>query len=76
MTALQYVMSMHKCVGGFFSIERKCARASGSEIRRWIEQSSVVINGEVVREITWELKLPIRSFVLFPKSETRRITIL
>ncbi|BAG41478.1 hypothetical protein [Ralstonia phage phiRSL1] len=57
-------------------MEKPCTKASGSEIRRWIQQSSIVVNGQVVRDPKAVIALPVTSFVLFPKSPKKRITIL
>lgn len=74
--ALQYLSDISEACGGFFSMEKPCTKASGSEFRRWITQSSVVINGQVIRDPKAKIDLPVVSFVLFPKSPKKRITIL
>lgn len=76
MNVLQYVSDMSQACGGFHSVEKRPAKASGSELRRWIQQSAVVINGQVMRDPKAKIELPVKSFVLFPKSKERRCTLL
>lgn len=47
-------------------------KASNSEIKRWLQNGSVLVNGKRVR-FDEELTFPIESLVLFPKG--RRITL-
>ena len=79
MQALQYVLDMSAACGGFFSMERPCTKATNSEIRRWMKsgvKSAVVINGQDIRDPYTQIELPVQSFVLFPNSPKRRITLL
>lgn len=46
---------------------KKVGRASTSELKRWIQNKAVLINGEPV-EWSEELDYPILSLVLFPKN--------
>lgn len=73
MTAEQWFRSLH-LICQFQSIETPNKIASGSEIRRWMEQNAVIVNGEKLspKEV---MGFPIISVVLFPKSEIRRTTI-
>ena len=50
-------------------------KPSNSELRRWIEQGSLLINNErcTPNEI---IDFPLISVVLFPKSEKKRTTLL
>lgn len=59
----------------FMSVEVPGKVASGSELRRWIEQGSILINGERIKPDEL-LDFPMISVVMFPKSEKRRSTIL
>lgn len=48
--------------------------ASGSSVRRWIDNRSIECNGEVVTKgtkITW-----IGSLIIFPKNIERRVTLV
>lgn len=65
------VLLSNQC-GGFMSRERS-GKVSKSELKRWCEKRSVIMNGEPVetREI---LDFEITSLVLFPKGN--RVTIL
>ncbi len=46
---------------------RKVGVASSSDLRRWIQNGALVINGEKVN-INEELDFPVFSVVLFPKN--------
>jgi hypothetical protein len=74
MTGLEYILSLNE-VCQFHSTERPPEKASKSELRRLLDQSSLRINGKVVRSKD-EVEFPIVSVILFPKSEKKRITIL
>lgn len=56
------------------SIERTCTVASGSEVRRWLKNKAVLINGETPGPED-EVTFPIRQLVFFPKSK-RKTTVL
>lgn len=74
-TAFEYIMRIHNFGGeklGFWSRETK-GFASGSEIRRWLDNSAVRFNG-VPKKSKERLDSPVHSIVLFPKGN--RITIL
>lgn len=59
---------------GWRSTEGK-SELSKSELRRWCDKGSILINGETVAwNEPWDF--PIFSFVLHPKSEKKRITLL
>lgn len=48
---------------------------SNSEIRRWLDQKSVIINGKKPSSkemVQW----PITQLIFFPKSEKRRTTVI
>lgn len=71
MTALDYMLHLHKGVHGFWSKEDKKV-ASNSEIRRWLENSAVRFNGRALK-VKDMLDFPLHSIVMFPKAN--RITI-
>jgi len=48
------------------SRERPGQPLSNSEIRRWIANGSVLVNGERPRLIECEVETPVRQLVLFP----------
>lgn len=73
MNAYEWVLRLNQAVGGFFSTESPKKRASNSEIRRWFEKGSVVINGKAVKKDD-EMTEPIHSCVFHPKGK-RRCTI-
>lgn len=79
MTALEYMLMLNDMVGGFFSTGQggsgTVVKASKSEIRRWLQQSAVMIDGVKLQSEKTLIKFPIKSLVLFPKSDTKRITI-
>ena len=59
--------------GHWQSIEG-CKKASNSELKRWLENKAVIVNGE---PLIWdeEMDFHIFSVVLFPNSELRRCTL-
>lgn len=59
----------------FPSVEVPGKKASKSELQRWLDQGSVLINGERVSRDEL-MDFPIISVVLFPKSDQRRCTLL
>lgn len=72
-TIFQFIKELH-LICQFQSIETPNKLASNSEIRRWIDQSSVLINNERCKPDEL-LDFPIISMVLFPKSDTKKTTI-
>jgi len=70
MNAWELLMNLNK-VCHFMSRERS-GKASNSELKRWIKNQALVINGEKVK---WDeiMDFPIFSVVLFPKN---RVTLL
>ena len=70
-TALEFIISMKPCVP--MSQERE-GPASNSEIRRWLDQSAIQINGKKPKskEI---IEFPVTQLVYFPKSNKSRATV-
>ena len=72
-TALQVMMDLNK-VCHFSSNEKKGEKASNSELRRWLDQSSVEVNYRPIKASDpWPPV--IKSIVLFPKSPKKRATL-
>ena len=59
---------------GFWNTEEN-KFASNSVLRRWIEQGAIRFNDKIVKPDTM-LDFPILSLVLFPKSDTKRTTLV
>lgn len=57
------------------SIEKAPEPASKSEVRRWLENSAVVINGKKPKPMDL-VEFPITQLVFFPKSDKRRTTVI
>lgn len=74
MNCRQWIVELNKTCS-FMSVEQGCKRATNSELSRWIEQGSLLINGERV-SLKEEMDFPIISVVLHPKSKNRRITLI
>lgn len=70
MPALQYLMPLVKGVWDHSNNKP----ASGSAVRRWISEGTIVVNGERVTADEM-LDYPVFSIVVFPKSDRRRITL-
>ena len=72
MTAWEWLRDLHT-VCSFQTREGiKVGKASNSELRRWIQNKALLINGKAVTP-TEELTFPLTSVILFPKY---RITLL
>jgi hypothetical protein len=56
------------------SVEKPCTKPSNSEIRRWLDQKAVVING-LRPSASSEVSFPIVELVFFP-SGNRRTTVI
>lgn len=57
------------------SIEKPCTYPSKSEIKRWLNQSSVLINGTKPKAED-DVEFPITGLVFFPKSKTKKTTVI
>lgn len=72
MNVLQYLLSLRPAVP--MSREKPCTVASNSEVRRWIADGSVHINGD-----RWaadeEAPVQVWSLVFFPKAKSRTTII-
>lgn len=73
MNALTYLNNLRPAIP--YSAEKPCSLASNGELRRWMDNGSVLINGE---RVTWneEIDFPVCSLVFFPKSEKRKTTLI
>jgi hypothetical protein len=75
MTALEYLLEIHELGScGFWSKENPNIPASRSEIRRWLANGVLHINGKAVKAddiIDYEIK----TVVLFPKNALKRVTL-
>lgn len=56
------------------SVERKCEHPSGLELRRWLDQGAVIINGKTPKAAE-EVEFPIEQLVFFPNAK-RRTTVI
>jgi len=70
MNAWEFLRDLHKVC--FFQSRERTGIASASELKRWIQNGVLVINGERVQ---WDelMDFPMISVVLFPN---KRITLL
>jgi hypothetical protein len=67
MTAFDFLLSLHENWCYFQTREgAKVGAASNNELRRWLKNGAVVINGIKVSPTT-AIQFPITSMVLFPK---------
>lgn len=72
-TVLQFLTQLRPALP--MSVERPCTPMSTSELRRTIQNGSVLINSERVAP-TEPLDFPVFSVVFFPKSANRRTTLV
>lgn len=73
LTAWQWLISLHQVCHFQTREGKKVGRASNSELKRWIENKALVINGEPVAPGE-PIDFPMTSVVLFPKHG--RVTLL
>jgi hypothetical protein len=73
MTALQYLISLRPALP--MSKEKPCTAASNSELRRWLRDGAVLIDGERIAADE-QVPFPVASLVLFPKSPSGRCTLV
>ena len=66
MNALMFLRDLHKVCHFQTREGKRVGEASGSELKRWLQNGAVVVNGE---KVAWdeEMDFLIFSFVLFPK---------
>jgi len=73
MTAFAHLKFISDKCCGFWSTERVKERASNSEMKRWFDKKSVIINGEC-RSWNEEIDEDLFELILFPKSDKKRIS--
>ncbi len=73
MNVLTYLNNLRPALP--YSSEKPCTLVSQSELRRWIANGSVVINHERVT-MDDEIDFIVHSLVFFPKSKTRKTTLV
>lgn len=66
MNAWMFLRELHKTCHFQTREGRLCGEASASELKRWLQNGAVVVNGE---KVAWDepMDFPIFSYVLFPK---------
>lgn len=71
LTGWEFMRSLHKTC--CFQSRERVGLASNSELKRWLQDKAVLVNGE---PLGWDedMDFPIFSLVLFPKG--RRVTLL
>lgn len=71
MNAWEFLRELHSVCSFQTKEGRKSGKATASELKRWLQNGAVLINGE---RVEWNEKIdfPVFSMVLFPK---RRITL-
>lgn len=67
MTSIQFLTNLHQVCNFQTREGKKVGKASTSELRRWIQNKALLINGETV-EVNEEIDFPVFSVVLFPKN--------
>jgi hypothetical protein len=68
-TAFGIMKNLSKLVGGFYSTERPPSKITNSELRRWFQKGSIIING---KKVSWnDVIEDIESLVLHPKGKRK-----
>lgn len=67
MTAWQFLRSIHELCSFQTREGKKVGKASSSELKRWIQNGAMVVNGE---KVAWDEQMDFEMFsvVLFPKN--------
>lgn len=73
-TAYEYLKKFKDCGYLPMSIERPCTEASNSEIKRWLKNSAVIINGKKPKPDD-EIEFPITELVYFSKGKSKTTVI-
>lgn len=71
MNALTFLNSLRPALP--MSIEKPCTIASNGELRRWMRDGAVLLNGRPLREV--DFVDDVRSLIFFPNSKKRRTTL-
>ncbi len=69
MNALAWFLKLNKGVGGFWSTENPKRTASNSEIRRWFQKGSIIINGK--KASIEDIIVEIDTCVIHPNGKAR-----
>lgn len=72
-TAYEFILSMRPAIP--FTTGGHRVPASNSEVRRWLEQSAVLING-VKPKPKDVIQFPVTQLVFFPKNPNSRTTVI
>lgn len=67
MNAWEFLRSLHELCSFQTREGKKVGKASSSELKRWIQNKALIINGETV-DWNEEIDFPVFSVVLFPKN--------
>ena len=73
MTAFEYLKQLHDVCQFQTREKSKTGMASNGELKRWIKNNALVLNGFRVVDFNEEIDYPLFSVILFPNN---RITIL
>ena len=74
MTAFEYLKFIKEHGYLPMSIERPCTEATNTEIKRWLKNGAVIINGKKP-DVNDVVELPITELVFFPKGK-RKTTMI
>jgi len=74
MNAIDFLLEINKVCGGFHTNEKGSAKASNSELRRWLQMGAIRINNTRPKPFDI-IEFPITDLVLFPKGD-RRCTLV
>lgn len=72
MTAFEFILHLGVIP---MSIEKPCTKPTNSEIKRWLNQSAVIINNQAAKPND-EIQFPVTHLVFFPKSANRKTTVI
>lgn len=73
MTAFEFIKELDNRIDGCglpLSTEKPGQRASNSEIRRWFQKQSILVNNKPIGEKD-EIQFPLTGLVFFPKGQRK-----
>ena len=73
MTSLQFLQSLRPAIP--MSVETPCTHTSNGELKRWMLNGAVILNGNRLKPDDTVIPAHVQSLVFFPKSP-RRTTLV
>jgi hypothetical protein len=72
---LNFILRLNERLGGIHTQERGSSKASNAEIKRWIKQNSIMVNGVAMTDMNASRPEHVYEVTFFPKSKNKRVTV-